>query len=36
MHKAGIGDYEVFARDVLACIPDRPISFEVFADEFRR
>ncbi|MBM3763907.1 MAG: transaldolase [Acidobacteria bacterium] len=34
MRKAGISDYEGFARDILAAIPDRPISFEVFADEF--
>ena len=34
MRKAGIRDYEAFARDVLAAIPDRPISLEVFADEF--
>ena len=34
MRKAGIGDYEAFARDVLAVIRDRPISFEVFADDF--
>lgn len=34
MRKAGITDYENFARDVLAAIPDRPISFEVFSDEF--
>jgi transaldolase len=34
MRKAGISDYEAFARDILGCIPDRPISFEVFADEF--
>lgn len=34
MRKAGIGDYEAFARDVLKSIPDRPISFEVFSDEF--
>lgn len=34
MHKAGIRDYRQFARDVLAAIPDRPISFEVFSDEF--
>jgi transaldolase len=34
MQKAGISDYEAFARDLLAAIPDRPISFEVFADEF--
>jgi transaldolase len=34
MRKAGITDYEAFARDMVASIPDRPISFEVFADEF--
>jgi transaldolase len=34
MRKAGIGDYEAFAREVLRAIPDRPISFEVFADDF--
>jgi transaldolase len=34
MRKAGISDYRAFAREVLASIKDRPISFEVFADEF--
>ena len=34
MRKAGITDYPTFARDVLRAIPDRPISFEVFSDEF--
>jgi len=34
MHKAGLTDYRAFARSVLDVIPDRPISFEVFADEF--
>ena len=34
MRKAGITDYAGFARQVLAEIKDRPISFEVFADEF--
>ncbi len=34
MHKAGIKDYEAFAHDILQAIPDRPISLEVFADEF--
>lgn len=34
MRKAGVADYEAFARAVLAAIPDRPISFEVFSDEF--
>ncbi len=33
MRKAGIRDYEAFAREVVARIPDRPISFEVFSDE---
>jgi len=33
MHKAGIRDYEAFARNLLDAIPDLPISFEVFADE---
>jgi transaldolase len=34
MKKAGITDYRVFAHDILKSIPDKPISFEVFADEF--
>ena len=34
MRKAGISDYVAFAREVIAAIPDRPISFEVFADDF--
>jgi transaldolase len=34
MRKAGISDYRAFAREVLAAIPDRPISFEVFSDDF--
>jgi transaldolase len=33
MRAAGVADYQGFAREVLANIPDRPISFEVFADE---
>ena len=33
MRKAGVLDYEAFARDVVEAIPDRPISFEVFADD---
>src|SRR5258708_18351938 len=33
MRKAGVTDYKAFARDVLRAIPDRPVSFEVFADE---
>jgi transaldolase len=34
MRKAGIRDYEAFAREILKAIPDRPISFEVFSDDF--
>jgi transaldolase len=34
MRKAGVNDYETFARRVLAAISDRPVSFEVFADDF--
>lgn len=34
MHKAGVSDYRAFAREILQAIPDRPISFEVFSDEF--
>jgi transaldolase len=34
MRKAGISDYRAFAKEVLAAIPDRPISFEVFSDDF--
>ena len=33
MRKAGVDDYEAFARKVLETITDQPISFEVFADE---
>jgi transaldolase len=34
MRQAGVADYKQFALDVLALIPDRPVSFEVFADDF--
>lgn len=34
MKKAGIRDYEVFARDILQTVTAKPISLEVFADEF--
>jgi transaldolase len=34
MRKAGVSDYCAFARDVLARIRDKPISFEVFSDDF--
>lgn len=33
MRQAGITDYVAFSKDVLAIIPDRPVSFEVFADD---
>jgi transaldolase len=34
MRKAGVNDYEAFAHKVLGTITDRPVSFEVFADDF--
>ena len=34
MKKAGVKDYKGFAQEALALIGDRPISFEVFADDF--
>jgi transaldolase len=34
MRSAGVTDYMAFAKDILMAIPDRPISFEVFSDEF--
>ena len=34
MRNVGITDYKAFAHKVLKAIPDRPISFEVFADDF--
>jgi transaldolase len=34
MRKAGVVDYRAFAQRLLQAIPDRPVSFEVFADEF--
>ena len=34
MKKAGITDYEGFAKDILQTVTDKPISFEVFSDEF--
>jgi transaldolase len=33
MRKAGVADYEAFARKLIAAVPDRPLSFEVFADD---
>jgi len=34
MRKVGINDYEAFAKSVLGIVRDKPISFEVFSDEF--
>ena len=34
MRKAGVSDYRDFARKAIAAIPDLPISFEVFSDDF--
>ncbi|TSC58309.1 MAG: transaldolase [Parcubacteria group bacterium Greene0416_79] len=35
MRKAGVADYAAFAKDVLSSITDKPISFEVFSDDFK-
>lgn len=34
MRRVGITDYRAFAKDILAAITDKPISFEVFCDDF--
>jgi transaldolase len=34
MRKAGVNNYSAFAQDIVKAIPDRPISLEVFSDEF--
>jgi len=34
MKKAGISDYEAFAKDILQSIQQKPLSLEVFSDEF--
>ncbi len=34
MRKAGVADYKAFALQVLKIVTDRPVSFEVFADDF--
>lgn len=34
MRKAGIKNYKEFAHEILSIIKDKPISFEVFSDEF--
>jgi transaldolase len=33
LKKAGVKDYQAFARDIVAAVPDRHISFEVFSDD---
>lgn len=33
MRQSGVTNYEQFAREVLASVPDRPVSLEVFADD---
>jgi transaldolase len=35
MRKAGVSNYQAFALDILQAIKDRPISFEVFSDDFQ-
>jgi len=35
MRAAGVTDYKTFALEVLQTVPDRPVSFEVFADDFQ-
>lgn len=35
MRKANIKDYKAFALDIIKAIPDRPISLEVFSDDFK-
>jgi transaldolase len=34
MRKANVRDYRAFALDVLRIVPERPVSFEVFSDDF--
>ena len=34
MKKVGINDYETFAKALLEVVKDKPISFEVFSDDF--
>ena len=35
MRKSNVGDYKAFSLEVLKTIPNLPISFEVFSDDFR-
>jgi transaldolase len=34
MKKSGVSDYKAFAKEAIKAIPDLPISFEVFSDDF--
>lgn len=34
MRKAGVRDYDTFAKEILQSVAAKPISFEVFSDEF--
>jgi transaldolase len=34
MRKVGVTDYEAYAKDILLSVTDKPISFEVFSDDF--
>lgn len=34
MRKVGVADYEKYAREILEVVKEKPISFEVFSDEF--
>ena len=34
MRKAGVDDYETWAKRVLEAVPDKPVSFEVLSDDF--
>lgn len=35
MRKDGVTDYETFARNLLEAVPEKPISFEIFADDLK-
>ncbi len=35
MKKAGVKDYRAYSKDILSQITQKPISFEVFADDFK-
>ena len=35
MRKGGVTDYAAFAKEIVAAVPNKPISFEVFSDDFK-